>query len=167
MITIDPRIIDGGPTTWERSAQQPSSCNIELTLCHPQTSKFLKLTSAYQKLYYDRIYQKILCTFGMHNIKCSEHVYEYTKCGQIHMHASIELRFPTPHFPLGVVSDIVKTYLNEIPSIKCNRYNDACMHVEWQRYRCPSIVCQYRPISAVSRLDAWQQYIRKTLNILK
>lgn len=143
----------GSPTTNSR-------CYLEITLNYPRTAGFKNMTSDKQKGLYSRLLQLIKCTFGPTGIERCEHTFEFCKSGHVHLHASIIFVFSTIHIPIGVVSDVVKTYLNQLPK-RYSVYQEGCMHIGFIRYRSPSIAVQYTSFEDKKRIDIWNKYINK------
>lgn len=142
-----------------------SACFIELTLNHPRTPAFKTLVSSKQCKLYDKWYRIVLHTFGQESIVEHERTFEFCESGHVHLHAHIELKFDHKHFPVGVVADMVKTSLNQMPK-KYSKYNDKAMYHfdNGYKYKSPSITCKYTSIDDKDRNKKWRDYIRKHIN---
>lgn len=144
----------------------PKVCAIELTLNYPRTPKFLNSNSAKQKKLYLMLYDEIIHTFGKPRLLAHDYAFELCKSGQVHMHALIYYKMPKEYYPIGVVSDLVKEWLNCLPK-KYGSFNENNLHTGFLRYRCPSIVVQYDdPETDMERIGKWDCYMKKNSNIV-
>lgn len=150
----------GSPTQKSGVQVYNSKCNLEITLNFPRTTVFKNAKSDSQKALYLRLLQIIKCTFGPTTLEECEYTFEYCKNGHIHMHASLLFNFPHLHIPIGVVSDVVKTYLKQLPK-RYSNYQEGSMFVNYIRYKSPSITVQYVSIEDSKRSEIWKTYINK------
>lgn len=141
-----------------------SECFIEITLNYPRTQTFLNKNSTQQQALYCKLWNRVKNARCVTALQEAGHVYEYCKSGQVHMHGYMRLKYDRPHFVFGVISDIVKSYLNCLPK-RYQNYSERHLHYEYKRYRCPSICVQYRDIDDKERIDLWHKYMRKTAEI--
>lgn len=137
-----------------------TGCHIELTLNYPRTAVFIQLSSEHQKALYKKLYHKVLHTFGLQAIVSDIYTFEYCKSGHVHLHASIVYTFGHKFFIRGVIADIVKKYLNELPKKYC-KYMDSSMDTKYDKYKCPSICVQYNSVECMDRIECWNAYIQK------
>lgn len=66
-------------------------------------------------------------------------------------------------FPLVIVSDIAKSYINLLPK-KYSKFHEANVFHQYNRFRCPSIVVQLRSThedNYNARVKSWKYYIHK------
>lgn len=140
----------------------PTKAIIELTLNFPRTAKFKRMSVERQKQLYDGLIYFIMLRLYRIGIACTyERTFETCKSGFIHIHAILDLVLPVRVFcPHGLICDIVSAYLYNLPG-KHSRYNDKFYRYDLNRFRSPSICCQYRNPTEVSRIDCWKQYINK------
>lgn len=128
---------------------------VEVTLQYPRTSSFTNMVSTKQKQIYRRSFNHIKDSIPMNLVEDYGHVYEYCENGHVHLHGYIQIK--GTHCPIGVVSDVVKTYLNVLPK-KYGRYKEGCISYEYLRYRDRPICCQYRNLLEKSKwVDGYMQ----------
>jgi len=130
---------------------------LEITLNHPRTPKFCNMTSDEQRKHYDKLFDKIK-TYLPEPL-CEQHisrVFEYCKTGHVHLHACIDYKLKDIHFPMGLVADVCKRFLTTIKQVFQERY----CYPEYNRYRSPSIVCQYFQ-DDIKRREVWIEYMYK------
>lgn len=140
-----------------------NDAHMEITLCLPQTKSFLNARSHKQKaLYFERY--ALLRNHYKHWITRSEHAFEFTKQGQIHMHALLDLNTPDRGFsPEGFVSDFVKLWLFSLTK-KYQQFKPKC--ITWFDddktvvYRDASIKVAFK-YDQPERRDVWHEYINK------
>ncbi len=136
--------------------------NIEITLALPHTALFLRSTSVQQKRLYMSKYQMII-THIVSLIEDHDCVYEYSRNGQIHMHASIRLYKDAKYNVTGLLSDITKIYLQTLTK-KYSRFNP--LNITYYDdddtvvYYCPSITVKHR-LHQLEKLDKWKEYMLK------
>lgn len=138
---------------------------IEITFNYPRTALFLKMTSEYQKKLYSRLYHKVIDRYQISTQNFDSHyVFESCKSGQIHCHCRVMFDIGNMHFPLVLLSDIAKAYLNLLPK-KYSKFNEANMYSQYNRFRCPSICLQLRSSHEddfKERVDLWLAYMQKS-----
>lgn len=137
---------------------------IEITFNYPRTPLFLKMTSEYQKKLYSKLWHKVVDRFKISTEHFySDYVYECCKSGQLHCHGFVRFDIGNMHFPLVILSDMAKTYLNLLPK-KYDKFHEANMYSQYIRYRCPSICLQLRSShddNFHERVNLWFEYIQK------
>lgn len=159
-IKIDLTLIEDGeaPSLGRASPQlQYSDVHLEITLNHPRTSKFVNMTSDEQRKLYDKMFSKMMQ--HLPEPLCETHitkVYEYCKSGHVHLHACVEYKLSKAHFPMGLIADTVKRWLNQIKQV----YQEKNCFTEFNRYRSPSITCQYFQNNK-ERKAVWLEYMHK------
>jgi len=137
-------------------------CSIELTLNYPRTDKFTLLSSTKQKEIYYQLFTQLVTVVDPLRVKRIEHVYEYCKSGHVHMHARISYNDTYACYPIGLIGDIVKKWISNMPHVKYqqyDKYKDKCMYEEYGRYYSPSIVCQFQ--FATDHYAEWTDYMNK------
>lgn len=128
---------------------------LEITLNHPRTPSFNKLLGFQQH----KLYLKILNDLKAFRYDIIDHSFEISADGNYHCHALFKrTQDDTIHFPLGCISDTVKTYLLCMPK-KYATYKTGCMYAKWKRYSGPGICVQYTDNK--KRADEWQKYLSK------
>lgn len=132
---------------------------IELTMNYPRSARFVKMRTAKQHQFYNQILSIVLQSIGPGKLELENKCFEINGDGNYHCHALIRCVTAVHHFPIGVVSDMVKTYLELLPK-KYSKYSGTAMHPGYVRYRCPSIVCQYRDMTD-PHVDVFRNYIDK------
>lgn len=139
---------------------QYDDVHIEITLNHPRTHRFCNMTSDEQKVLYNKLFQKMIEKLPIPLVKTTiQKTFEYCKSGHIHLHACVIYSLPTgKYYPMGLIADLVKKYLSQIKQVYQERY---CFP-EYQRYRAPSIVCQYFN-GDLKRREIWLSYIHKEI----
>lgn len=137
---------------------------IEITFNYPRTPLFLKMISEYQKKLYSKCWHKTVDRYKISTDNfCSEYIYEPCKSGQLHCHGYISFDIGNMHFPLVLLSDIAKSYLNLLTK-KYSKFEEKYMYAEYRRYRCPSICLQLRSShddNYKERVEKWETYIAK------
>lgn len=134
--------------------------HVEITLNLPQTTAYVNMLSYKQKNEYYKRYQHI---FGMYSkyIYDSCYSYEFTKLGQVHLHA-VWLVSPPPSYSVeGFVSDVSKSWLLSLTK-KYRNYKPKCLYHNDDnvKYQCPSISVSYH-INREDRFFYWVEYINK------
>lgn len=149
-----------GGDTLGRSPQKIGGY-LEITLNYPRTASFLRMDSVEQKNLYRKIWSSIrtVCVgFGDHT---DDYTFEYCRSGQIHLHGYLPVY--DKYFIEGIISDVVKKFLNGLPK-KYNKFNENNMFDNFHRYRCPSILVQHDNLNDVNetkRFHKWKLYMYK------
>lgn len=132
--------------------------HVEITLNHPRTKNFVNLTSDKQKVLYNKLFQRMIEKLPIPLVQTKiTKTFEFCKSGHIHLHACVEYSLPTgKYYPMGLIADLVKPYLSCLK--QC--YQDRNCFPEYQRYRSPSIACQYFN-NDLTRREVWLAYIHK------
>ena len=145
----------GGITTLESNA---SEFWLEVTLNHPRVKLWENLTSTKQcNLYLKKLHEIKNC-LGTDQLEIVDYAFEVSKDGHFHCHALLHSVTVRNHFPLGVVADCVKTYLNTLP--KNSTYKRHCMYDKYYRYHGPGCCIQYRFNHETERIQIWETYIK-------
>lgn len=137
---------------------------IEITLNYPRTATFLKYGSFEQKRMYTRLWNVIINNFTtLMRVNSSRAVFEYCRSGQVHLHGYLVIEPNTKYYVAGLVSDMVKCYLNELPK-KYNKFVEKCIYYfdddNTVCYKCPSIKICHRT-SQLDRFTEWEEYLSK------
>lgn len=136
---------------------QNSVVNVELTLNHPPTAKWNKLSRIQQIDRYTDIFNKILDKFrdcvGRNVLR-----FEECKSGKLHCHGLIEMTIPHAFFRKGLVCDIVKVWLGEL-NYSHKKFLDDHYYNDFERYVASSVCCQLS--DAKKRAELWEEYINK------
>lgn len=132
---------------------------IELTLNVPRVPRFNDMSTQEQRKFYMlALYKMAHCLRPQLDLSIDHACFEISKDGSYHCHALLLCNDPHLHFPLGVVADLVRCWVKLMPK---QRYDPRCMMSHYQRYRAPSIVCQYKDMDDTEELDRWRTYLRK------
>lgn len=140
----------------------------EITLNHPRTDKFALLTQADQKKVYSMAWSKLLSLLRLAHpadLVEADYYYEFCKSGHVHLHGWMLLGNTCQIVPIGYVADLVKTWLNVLPSIKYHNYkhySDKSMSKVYCRYESPSICCTYRYLDETEDIERWKSYCLKS-----
>lgn len=137
-------------------------CTVEFTFNPPQTANYKRLKQV-SKVKYLRDLGTYLKSH-IENVSYMEQTYETYESGFPHSHGYICIDSPTPYIIPGLVQDIARTYLGQLPG-KHSRFNENDYHYKWDRFRCPSLVLQYRDASDKDRFLDWNTYIHKDMAI--
>lgn len=133
---------------------------LEVTLNHPRVKVWENLTSSKQcNLYLKKLHDIKNC-LGFNNLEIVDYAFEVSKDGHFHCHALLHSTCAKNHFPLGVIADCVKTYLNTLPK-KYSNYKRHCMYDKYYRYNGPGCCIQYRFPKETERIEFWGNYIKK------
>ncbi len=147
---------------WRNNILGGITPNIEITLALPHTALFLRSTSVQQKRLYMSKYQMII-THIVSLIEDHDCVYEYSRNGQIHMHASIRLYKDAKYNVTGLISDITKIYLQTLTK-KYSGFNPKLITYydddNTVVYYCPSIKVSHC-LNQSDRLIKWKEYMLK------
>jgi len=153
-------ILNGGSTCLDSRAAKFA---VEVTLNYPRCPGWVNLPTAKQNaLYLKRLYEIKSC-LGTDVLKLHSYGYEVSGDGHMHCHAYFICESDKRHFPLGVVGDIVKCYLNALPK-KYQAYKSACMYKVYKRYMGPGVCVQYQGLETddeKKRSEFWINYIKK------
>lgn len=136
----------------------PLSSIVELTLNHPRTAKFKKLTKDLQIQLYIHLFEFIIAKTP--GVKDSQYTFEECKSGFIHLHGYLYIEHTRSGSMEGLVLDIVRNFFTRMPK----RYSVMRMDQFYPlfcRYRSPMILAQYRDGSDSTRLETWKSYITK------
>jgi len=147
----------GGITALDSNATE---FYIELTMNHPRCKGWDNLISTRQFNLYLKKLNDIKNCLGFNNLGIVDYGFEVSKDGHFHCHALLHSTCAKVHFPLGVVSDIVKTYLSSLPK-KYQKYYNSNMYDKYRRYHGPGICVQYQDSSNKERIKEWLNYINK------
>lgn len=152
----------GSPSPQKRDiTYQTKGGYYEITMNYPHTLAFTRMLSSAQRRKYTLLFRNTIAALGIDNIVESNYIFEYLKSGHHHLHGYVIIKDELPIYPIGGISDMVKTYLLQMPK-KYARYRDSCMYSEMGRYRCPSICIQYQYKENTARLQEWREYLCKT-----
>lgn len=147
-------------TTLEMYTAPAQGGFIEITITHPETISWLKMSSEKQKKKLGLIFR-----YGISAIPSIYHAssmckFEFSRRGQVHCHAYLDISDALKLYPIGVVSDIAKAILENMPK-KYSKFVTANIHGGWCRYKSPQCVVQYRYLSEEDRIVKWSAYMKK------
>lgn len=142
-------------------------CYLEITLNYPRNAMFKRLQSDAQISLYMGLLEYMLYNTSLYRFVVYKNI-QFEKCmdGHTHMHASVKFNFTEPYTAVGLIEQLVKCYLTQLP-LKYNYYNEQLMRYDFKRYRCPSIVVQFVDAADIDRIEKWNNYIIKDLNAPK
>lgn len=136
---------------------------LRITISYPHVAKFLRLPSEKQKILYHRIWRDLVSAIDPLHILCQDHVFEFGKAGQIHLHGYVELTVDRKIIPIGLVSDVVKSVLMHMPK-RYERFNNKFMSSVYCQYTSPPVCVSY-DFADSSEYEAskirWKKYMQK------
>lgn len=133
---------------------------VEITITHPETVSWNKMTSSKQKLKLSEIFRLAISAIPLTHHEKSERYFEYSNHGAIHLHGYLRISDSLRIYPVGVISDITKSLLSHMPK-KYSRFVSAHLYGEYCRYKSPQCVVQYRDYTDDVRIAQWQDYCKK------
>ncbi|UOF76860.1 putative replicase [Circoviridae sp.] len=137
------------------------SFHLEVTLNHPRTATFLKMTSDKQKALYKKMYDIIINRYGPGMCYKSTGAFEYCRSGQVHMHMSLFYCLPHKMVNIwGTIADMARLIHSMLPK-KYSIFNEKCMDEKYFKYRVPSMCIQFNSLTEEKRIAEWETYIRK------
>lgn len=136
--------------------------NLEITLNYPENAAYKRMKDDDKKVMYERLWQYVLI-----NQKLIDYVvenktnFEYGKqAGKMHMHILLKLHFNGCFCPEGLVKQIAKCWLSQLPK-RYYLYDESKYWIKYFRYRCASICCQIQFVNDFERTKYWEDYIKK------
>lgn len=133
---------------------------LEVTMNHPRVASWENLTTTKQNSVYLKKLHLLKNCLGIDNLELLTYSYEISKDGHTHCHALFHSTSQRTHFPLGVIGDVVKTYLSTLTK-KYSNYKRHCMYEKYYRYNGAGICVQYRFPHEHERVAKWEAYIKK------
>lgn len=135
---------------------------LEITMNYPRTTRFKNSSTQEQKNLYRILWEKLICFKGMDHIDYfnSRYTYEVCKSGHVHLHGALYLRVPALYYVNGLLADCARAFLKMMPK-RYSNYSDAYMHVDWDKYTCPSICIHHVDTTNKERVIEWETYIDK------
>lgn len=135
---------------------------LEITITCPHTKSFQNALPAKQKLHLSERFKAIVVALNYFTIIERILNFEFHQTGHLHAHGLLVLESDRPVLPIHIVVTAVKAYLMTMPKQRgYNMYVDKCYFPDWERYKSPMILCQYRDISKTDRYNEWKTYINK------
>lgn len=132
---------------------------VELTLSHPRTAPFKRMTESEQKSLYCSMLQTALDKVKL--IKDSSNFFEKSSDGNLHMHATLYISDSEPFIVYGLVADVCRALFSKLPK-RYSSYRPHDYNAHFCRYTSPMMCVQYRRFDEVERASAWDSYIRKS-----
>lgn len=127
-----------------------------ITINHPRTPAFLKLSSARQIDMYRKIWHVIKNAFEW-NMTYEELKFEFCKDGQVHLHVAVI--YKSKGVVIGLISDLAKRIHACMPK-KYSNFNPHCLYSNYNRYRAPCTCIQF--YESQEEFDSkWITYINK------
>ena len=80
---------------------------------------------------------------GMRPELDSTYVFEHCKSGQIHLHAMLHYKVTCNFHIMGLISDIVKNFLRNMPACTI-QFKEGFCYYQYNRYKSPPICVQYK-----------------------
>lgn len=154
----------GNTNYWAENAQiNLYRAKLEISLSHPRTAPFLKLSKDEQKVQYLHHFQHILN--DVPSLKDSSSFFETSPDGNMHLHASVLVESKRPFYIEGLIQETCKAYFRCLPK-RYNTYRSSDYYAKWDRYKSPMICVQFTEILDYKRTQVWDQYIRKSQPIV-
>lgn len=134
---------------------------LEITLNYPPIAAYNRMTQQEQiQLYADHM-RRLITSYGSgaHDVVDTDFCCEIGTMGKVHLHGYIECSsLGKPHMPSGCVQDLARIWMQMLPP-RHRRYSTRDMYIDMERYKSPSIVCQYT--DSEDRFEKWVGYISK------
>lgn len=131
-----------------------------ITINHPRCPIFLNVDSFKQKLIYMKVWGRMAY---MCNVLERNYTFEYCQSGQIHLHGIVTYQFDQVGSILGLISDIVKSFLPYLGiGVKANSvegFKERNMFPQYMRYRSPSLCIQF--LETDKAINDWNIYMQK------
>lgn len=136
-------------------------CRLEMTMNYPRSSRFKRLVPESRKL----VYVNLLEYIKVHHtcIKLTESTIELCKSGYPHMHVTLHCKMTGPYSIEGLLNDIVKTYVSQLPKLTQNSLHKYHYCNKFNCFKCPSILLQWYRSSDSERALVWSEYIKKDI----
>lgn len=140
-----------------------ANLRIELTLNHPRTAPFKRLTYEQQCKVYD-CWIDLAFSYYFPNITKFERCFEKCQDGTAHVHCDIWYRTGRFYNRFGVVSQFVKALLMRLPKRHgLAKWRDDNYDSYYTRYVSPSICLTVKDTSDMRRALEWETYIHKSM----
>lgn len=137
-------------------------CHLEITLTHPQTSGWLKMTSVKQINFYNKVFYAIKNTCGI-PLTTEMHT-EFHKNGLVHAHACIQYEMTKGFSVNGMILDMVRAYIEFLPK-RYSVIQMGCLKEDKHYYQsAPIKISYFNDNENPQRLEEWIKYIRKDLD---
>lgn len=155
----DCRITSLGSNTAKLARDPPSVSYFRHTgyLCitynFPPVKCFINANSDKQRATYSKVWNECKTVFEISPE--NKFIFEFTKCGKIHLHGWIKIRSDKQYHIIGAIGDYVKRYLSFMPK-KYRDFREAYMYYDFQRYKSPCICVQYK-----DNIEQWEEYMNK------
>lgn len=147
----------------DNTIENKYKCTIEFTLNPPQTANYKRLKSATRVSKLESLGEYL--RLHTPNVSYKVQTIETYKSGYPHSHGYLCIDSQTPFNIAGLVQDVARTWHSQMPG-KHSLFNENDYYYKWDRYRCPSIVLQYREVLETDRFKDWNTYIHKEKSLL-
>lgn len=158
---------DFGTKSLLAKCNEPHHCYLEITINHPQTADYKRLT-------YDNKVDLIVSKLNhmlanlSHSIAHIKYSIEHYsgEGGLPHLHAQVHLILDRQGDINGLVTDVAIRYIRTLSWRYEKEHSQVWkyLHIEYNRYRCPSCVVQYKERDDIERIEHWDRYISKYTN---
>lgn len=127
-----------------------------VTINHPRTANFLKMSSIKQEAMYRKIWYVVRNSLEW-NMTEEELKFEYCKDGQVHLHVAVV--YESKGVVIGLISDLAKRIHACMPK-KYSNFNHRSIYSDYNRYRAPCTCIQFYD-SDLTFDTKWKTYINK------
>lgn len=136
--------------------------SIEITINHPRTAPFKRLSPERQKSLLNSLYFK-----ARSSIVCEiyEDTVRHEQCldGVMHLHSYIYIKPQKPFYPRGIVMGCAKAILYAMPVRTQAQLSNYHYCDKFKTFKSPAVCVQFTPFSDSKRILQWETYINKNI----
>lgn len=142
----------------------PFSHRLEITINHPRTKPFCRMSLSRQRSLYYSSYLSVLHTYK--DIRY-EDSYRYEECqdGHLHFHAYIDLKMPKVFIPEGLVMEATKAIIFSLPKRTHLQLTQFRYCERFETWRSPACCIRITPVTNTQRISDWVEYINKNVKV--
>lgn len=133
---------------------------LEVTINHPRTKPFVRMTPARQRDYLTSIYYKMRSTLTELVVE-DVFRFEFCKDGEYHLHAIIHMLVPKPYYPQGIVMQSARVVIHAMPKRTHAQLSNYHYNSRFKVFKSPAVLIQLTPGSDIQRIADWGDYINK------
>lgn len=138
------------------------NCRLEITVSHPRTKPFVRMSEDHQKKYYYGIYSNFIKEEIAKHFRYEDtYRYELSKDGNVHLHAYVDLFFSDEYSIRGLVESAAKRLVFAMPKRTHQQLVDHHYSTSYECWRMPAVLVQYQNLQDLNRKRDWESYIRK------
>lgn len=133
---------------------------LELTINHPRTKPFCRMSRDAQKSLLTSLYYKARSTVPYRIIEdvCR---HEVSQDGTIHLHAFIVIDAVLPFYPKGLVMEAARAVIHAMPVRTYQQLAKYHYHNEFKVFKSPAVLAQLTDGDDKKRTSEWCDYINK------